>query len=74
MCRYASRMIDPLDPKTLESARKVLGLSRADVAARAGVDETTILRIETRKVDPKLNGTWAPIVRAMQSFEMELAA
>jgi len=58
-------MIDPLDPKTLEPARKEAKLSRAELAAMAGVNETTILRIEKGDVDPRLDGTWAPLVRAL---------
>lgn len=60
-------MIDPLDPATLKPAREGAGLSRAKLAALSGVNETTILRIETEKVDPRLDGTWAPIVRALRS-------
>ncbi|KQN09806.1 hypothetical protein ASE85_02375 [Sphingobium sp. Leaf26] len=60
-------MIDPLDPATLKPAREKLQLSRATVAAMSGVNETTILRIESGKVDPRLDGTWAPIVRALRS-------
>ena len=60
-------MIDPLNPASLEPARKAAGLSRAELAALSGIHETTILRIETEKVDPKLDGTWAPLVRAIQS-------
>jgi predicted transcriptional regulator len=59
-------MIDPLDPTTLQSAREGLGLSRADLAQMACVNETTILRIEKGQVDPRLDGTWAPLVRAIQ--------
>lgn len=62
-------MIDPLDPKTLEPARKDAKLSRADLAKMADVNETTILRIESGKVDPRIDGTWAPIVRALQRYE-----
>lgn len=58
-------MIDPLDPTTLEPARKAAGLSRAQLAEISGVHETTILRIEGSKVDPRLDGTWAPLVRAL---------
>jgi len=59
-------MIDPLDPSTLRAAREAAGLSRADLAREADVSETTVLRIESGDVDPRLNGTWAPIVRALQ--------
>lgn len=58
-------MIDPLDPKSLKPAREGVNLSRADLAKLAGVNETTILRIENGDVDPRLDGTWAPIVRAI---------
>ena len=58
-------MIDPLDPTTLEPARKAAGLSRAQLAEISGVHETTILRIEGAKVDPRLDGTWIPLVRAL---------
>lgn len=61
-------MIDPLDPKTLGPARKEANLSRADLAARTGIHETTIMRIEKGEVDPRLDGTWAPIVRALQAL------
>lgn len=60
-------MIDPLDPASLMPAREKLQLSRATLAAMSGVNETTILRIETGKADPRLDGTWAPIVRAIRS-------
>jgi predicted transcriptional regulator len=59
-------MIDPLDPSTLEAARKAAGLSRADLASAAKCSETTILRIEKGGVDPRLDETWAPIVRAVR--------
>ena len=59
-------MIDPLDPRTLEAARKAANLSRAELAALAKVNETTILRIERSLVDPRLDGTWVPLVRALQ--------
>lgn len=58
-------MIDPLDPKSLKPAREAAGLSRADLAEAARVNETTIMRIEKGDVDPRLDGTWAPIVRAL---------
>jgi predicted transcriptional regulator len=58
-------MLDPLNPRTLEPARKAAGLSRADLASMAQVSETTILRIEKGEVDPRLDGTWAPIARAL---------
>lgn len=67
-------MIDPLDPSTLETARKKLGLSRAELAQMASVNETTILRIESGKVDPRLDGTWVPLVRAIQSLKKRKAA
>lgn len=60
-------MIDPLDPRTLESARKEADLSRADLASIAKVSETTILRIEKGQVDPRLDGTWAPLVRVLMA-------
>lgn len=66
-------MIDPLDTSTLEAARKEAGLSRAQLAERSGVHETTILRIEKREVDPRTDGTWAPLVRAL-SVASALAA
>ena len=66
ICSYTVIMIDPLDPRTLEGARKAANLSRAELARLAAVNETTILRIEGGSVDPKLDGTWAPIVRALQ--------
>jgi predicted transcriptional regulator len=58
-------MIDLLAPGSLESAREAAGLSRIELAAKSGVHETTIFRIEKGIVDPKLRGTWAPIVRAL---------
>jgi len=57
-------MLDPLDPRTLQRSREAAGLSRADLALLAKVNETTILRIEKGEVDPKIDSTWAPIVRA----------
>lgn len=59
------RMLDPLDPRTLKPARDAAGLSRADLATLAKVSETTIMRIEKGEVDPRLDGTWAPIARAL---------
>ena len=66
MCSYGLHMIDPLLPSSLRPAREALGLSRADLAAKSKVHETTIIRIENGDVDPRLNGTWAPLVRAIQ--------
>ena len=60
-------MIDPLDPGTLQSAREAAGLTRADLAKLASINETTVMRIEKREVDPRLDGTWAPLVRALQA-------
>lgn len=62
-------MIDPLDPKTLKPAREKAKLSRALLAEKAGVNETTVMRIENGDVDPRLDGTWAPIVRALRALE-----
>lgn len=67
MCSYHHAMIDPLDPRSLEAARKAAQFSRADLAKLANVSETTILRIEKGDVDPRLDGTWAPLVRALQA-------
>jgi len=61
-------MIDPLDPRSLENARRAVGLSRSELADMARVHETTIMRIEGGIVDPRLEGTWAPLVRAVQSM------
>ena len=60
-------MIDPLNPKTLEAARKARSLTRGRLSELSGVHETTIMRIEKGEVDPRLDGTWAPIVRALQA-------
>ena len=65
MCSYHGFMIDPLDPRTLQPAREAAKLSRADLAALAKVNETTIMRIEKGDVDPRLDGTWVPLVRAL---------
>ena len=73
MCSYGRHMIDPLNPRTLKPAREAAGLSRADLARMAGVDATTILRIEKGDTDPRLDGTWAPLVRALQP-ELKAAA
>lgn len=59
-------MIDPLNPRSLETARANLKWTRGKLAELSGVHETTILRIEKGEVDPRLDGTWAPIVRAIQ--------
>ncbi len=61
-------MIDPLDPKTLKQAREDAKLSRAELADLSKVNSTTILRIENGDVDPRLDGTWAPIVRVLQGL------
>lgn len=58
-------MIDPLDPSSLKKAREDAKLTRAELAALSHVHETTILRIENGKVDPRLDGTWVPLVRAL---------
>jgi predicted transcriptional regulator len=60
-------MIDPLNPATLKDAREAAGLTRGELATKSGVHETTILRIEKGSVDPRLDGTWAPLVRAVQA-------
>lgn len=62
-------MIDPLNTKTLEEARKAVNLSRGELAQRSGVHETTIMRIEKGEVDPRVDGTWAKLVRQIQSLE-----
>lgn len=61
-------MIDPLDPKSLKKAREDAKLSRAELADLSKVNSTTILRIENGDVDPRLDGTWAPIVRVLQKL------
>ncbi len=69
MCAYKlASMIDPLDPKTLRKAREDANLSRAELASRSNVNTTTIMRIENGDVDPRLDGTWAPIVRVLQGL------
>lgn len=60
-------MLDPLDPSTLKSARETAKLSRSQLAAASGVHETTIMRIEKGEVDPRLNGTWALLARALMA-------
>jgi DNA-binding XRE family transcriptional regulator len=44
-------------------------MSRAALAKEAGVNETTVLRIERGDVDPRIEGTWAPIARALMAAE-----
>lgn len=60
-------MIDPLDTKTLLRAREAAGLTRAELAKISGVHETTIQRIEKGEVDPRVDGTWSKLVRALPS-------
>lgn len=62
-------MLDPLDPTTLRKAREDVGLSRAQLASSSGVHETTIMRIEKSEVDPRLDGTWAPLARSVMAAE-----
>jgi len=64
--------LDPLDPRTLQVAREARGLSRAELARRAGTAETTILRIEAGK-DPRATGTWRPIVVALNDVPLAAA-
>lgn len=59
-------MIDPLDTSTLKPAREAAGMSRAELASATAIHETTILRIEKGDVDPRLDSTWAPLVRAIR--------
>lgn len=61
-------MIDPLDPRTLKTAREHAKLSPRELAELAGVHETTVTRIEAGKVDPRVDGTWAPLVKALQQI------
>lgn len=72
--QHICSMIDPLDPRSLQAARQAAKLSRAELAEAAKVSETTILRIEKGEVDPQLNGTWAPIVRALAARPEGIAA
>jgi len=60
-------MIDPLNPLSLTPARKAAKLSRLKLAELSGVHATTIMRIEKGEVDPRVNGTWGPIVRALRT-------
>lgn len=60
-------MLDLMDPKTLQAARDAAGLSRAELASRAGVNEATIWRIENGKLDPKVTATWSRIVTALRT-------
>jgi len=62
-------MINALDPASLQPARLNVKLSPKELADLAGVHVTTITRIEAGKVDPRLNGTWAPLVEALQKLE-----
>ena len=73
MCSYAHGMIDPLDIRTLKPAREAAGLTRAELATAAGVNETTVLRIENGDVDPRVDGTWSRLVRALNSPVSEAA-
>lgn len=67
-------MIDPLNTRTLQAAREAAGLSRSELARRAGVNETTVLRIEKGDTDPRLDETWGPLVRALTPVEQKEAA
>ena len=60
-------MLDVLHPTSLEAARKAAGLSRGELAELSGIHETTIGRIEKGQVDPRVSGTWAPLVRVLKS-------
>ncbi len=61
-------MINPMDTKSLRPAREKARLTRAQLAEAAGVNETTIWRIETGKVDP-VSGPWRKIVAAMNKLD-----
>lgn len=73
LCRYPAGMIDPLNTRSLQKARELAGLSRAELAGLAGVNETTILRIERGDVDPRVDGTWAPIVKVLAQRSLDRA-
>jgi DNA-binding XRE family transcriptional regulator len=62
-------MLDPLDPTTLKDARVSAKLTRSQLSSVSGVHETTIMRIEKGEVDPRLDGTWAPLARAVMAAE-----
>lgn len=62
-------MIDPLRPQSLGPARVKLSLTRAQLSGRTGIHETTIMRIESGKVDPRVGGTWSKLVQALQNEE-----
>ena len=59
--------LDVLDPSSLSAARKVRGLSRSDLARLAGVDASTIFRVEGGQ-DPGVAKTWAPLVDALRAI------
>lgn len=67
-------MIDPLDPSSLKPAREKAGISRLALAQKSGVHATTIMRIEKGDADPRLYGTWAPLVRALKALQTESKA
>jgi predicted transcriptional regulator len=57
-------------PRDLRSTRERLGLSRRDLASRAGLHETTIMRIEGGQ-DPRTVKAWLPIVAALNAISAE---
>lgn len=64
---------DPLDPGTLEAARKARGITSGAIAKLANCNASTISRIEAGKVDPRVTETWAPIVAAVLSLPLSAA-
>ncbi len=64
--------LDPLKPSTLSAARKARGVSRLKLAEMAGLDQTTVWRIEKGLVSTTVE-TWSAIVGALQSLPLEAA-
>ncbi len=55
-------------PTELKAKRIALGLKQADVAARAGISQSMVARIEAGSVDPRLS-TLTKIVQVLNSAE-----
>ncbi|HZD44168.1 MAG TPA: helix-turn-helix domain-containing protein, partial [Methanomicrobiales archaeon] len=55
-------------PSELKAKRIALGLKQADIAARAGISQSMVARIEAGTVDPRLS-TLGKIVQVLNAAE-----
>jgi DNA-binding XRE family transcriptional regulator len=63
-------LLGMISPSQIRGARAMLGLTQADLAAKAGISKTALIAIETATSDPKAS-TLSSIQRALEATGVE---